>query len=155
MLLNLLAGVPVMLLCLLMQAVFLTLCLRRYVRFRDAHPQQVSQWMNMLLLSLTMLLMLMGNFVQMAIWAGLFMVVDEFDSFATALYFSGVNFATLGYGDIVMSPPWRLLGPMEAANGILMFGVTTAVMTTLVADVIKHVKQDLEQNRPKPDDMLD
>ena len=155
MLLNLLVGVPVMLLCLLMQAVFLTLCLRRYVRFRNAHPQKVSQWMNMLLLSLTMLLMLMGNFVQMAIWAGLFMVVDEFDSFATALYFSGVNFATLGYGDIVMSPLWRLLGPMEAANGILMFGVTTAVMTTLVADVIKHVKQDLEQNRPKPDDMLD
>lgn len=155
MLLNLLAGVPVMLLCLLMQSVFLTLCLRRYVRFRHTHPQKVSQWMNMLLLSLTMLLMLMGNFVQMAIWAGLFIALDEFDSFTTALYFSGVNFATLGYGDIVMSARWRLLGPMEAANGILMFGVTTAVMTTLVADVIKHVKQDLEQHRPKPDDRLD
>ena len=56
---------------------------------------------------------------------------------ATALYFSAVNFATLGYGDIVMSERWRLLGPLEAANGILMFGVSTAVMTAAVMDVIK------------------
>jgi hypothetical protein len=33
---------------------------------------------------------------------------------------------------------WRLLGPFEAANGILMFGVTTAVMTAAVTDMIKH-----------------
>ncbi|MCY1384976.1 hypothetical protein D9M69_732920 [compost metagenome] len=49
-----------------------------------------------------------------------------------------MNFATLGYGDIVMSEEWRLLGPLEAANGILMFGVSTAVMTATVSDIIKH-----------------
>ena len=49
-----------------------------------------------------------------------------------------VNFATLGYGDIVMSERWRLLGPLEAANGILMFGVSTSVMTAAVMDVIKY-----------------
>lgn len=50
------------------------------------------------------------------------------DEFTTALYYSAVNFATLGYGDIVMSAQWRLLGPIEAANGVLMFGVSTAAM---------------------------
>ena len=44
---------------------------------------------------------------------------------------------TLGYGDIVMDERWRLLGPLEGANGILMFGVSTAVMTAAVADVIR------------------
>ena len=92
-----------------------------------------------------MLLMLLGNFLQMAIWAGLFRLLGEFSDFPTALYHSAVNFATLGYGDIVMSPRWRLLGPIEAANGILMFGVSTSVMTAAVIDVIKANKAALER----------
>jgi hypothetical protein len=143
MLLNLLTGLPVMLLCLTLQAVFLTLCVRRYTRFKLAHLQDDRPLTDMLLLTLVMLLMLLGNFLQMAVWAVLFILIGEFDDFATALYFSGVNFATLGYGDIVMSPQWRLLGPMEAANGILMFGVSTAAMTAAVMDVFKRSQRHL------------
>ncbi|KAB0502189.1 potassium channel family protein [Pseudomonas lini] len=145
MLLNLLAGLPVMLFCLLMQAVFITICLRYYVHFRHAQSAHESQWLNILLLSMVMLLMSLSNFVQIAIWATLFMLLDEFDEFLTALYHSAVNFATLGYGDIVMSSRWRLLGPLEAANGILMFGVSTSVMTAAVMDVIKHSMDRLKQ----------
>ncbi|WP_137817542.1 potassium channel family protein [Pseudomonas sp. 2FG] len=148
MLLNLLTGLPVMLLCLLLQAIFLAMCLRQYVRFRHARQGRDSQWLDILLLSMVMLLMLLGNFVQMAIWAALFMLLGEFGEFATALYHSGVNFATLGYGDIVMSERWRLLGPLEAANGILMFGVSTSVMTAAVMDVIKHNLARLQPNEP-------
>jgi hypothetical protein len=146
MLLNLLAGLPVMLFCLLLQAVFVTICLRHYVHFRHVQPDRESQWLNISLLSMVMLLMLLGNFVQIAIWAALFMLLGEFDEFATALYHSAVNFATLGYGDIVMSSRWRMLGPLEAANGILMFGVSTSVMTAAVMDVIKH---NLERLQPR------
>jgi hypothetical protein len=149
MLLNLLAGLPVMLFCLLLQAVFVTICLRHYVHFRYVQPDRESQWLNISLLSMVMLLMLLGNFVQIAIWAALFMLLGEFDAFATALYHSAVNFATLGYGDIVMSSRWRMLGPLEAANGILMFGVSTSVMTAAVMDVIKH-NLDRLQPRERP-----
>ena len=146
MLLNLLVGFPVMLLCLVLQAVFVARCLRYYVRFRRAQQGHESQLLDILLLSMVMLLMLLGNFVQMAIWAALFMLLGEFGEFATALYHSGVNFATLGYGDIVMAERWRLLGPLEAANGILMFGVSTSVMTAAVMDVIKHNMARLQQS---------
>lgn len=74
----------------------------------------------------------------MAIWAGLFVYLGEFGRFEPALYFSGVNFATLGYGDIVMTDRWHLLGPLEAANGILMFGVSAAVLTAAVMEEIKQ-----------------
>ncbi|MCY1275849.1 Ion channel [compost metagenome] len=140
MFLSLLIGFPIMLFCLLLQAVFLALCLRQYVRFRHAEQSHDSLASNTLLLGLVMLVMLMGNFVQMAIWAALFQYLGEFDDFETALYFSGVNFATLGYGDIVMTDKWRLLGPLEAANGILMFGVSTAVLTAAVMDVVKQAR---------------
>lgn len=146
MLSNLLIGLPVMLLCLLLQAVFVAICLRYYVRFKDARQGRESLWQDILLLSVVMMLTLLGNFVQMAIWAVLFMLLGEFNDYATALYHSGVNFATLGYGDIVMSEPRRLLGPLEAANGILMFGVSTSVMTAAVLDVIKHNLARLQQD---------
>ncbi|MNE43717.1 voltage-gated potassium channel [compost metagenome] len=83
----------------------------------------------------------------MIIWAALFMLIGEFEEGATAMYYSAVNFATLGYGDIVMSERWRMLGPLEAANGILMFGVSTAVMTAAVMDVIKHNIARLQQSQ--------
>jgi voltage-gated potassium channel Kch len=134
----LLTGLPVLVCCLLLQAVFVAKCLRYYARAIHAKEHRGSQLQDIVVLSAVMLLTLLGNFIQMAIWAGLFMLLGEFSDFPTALYHSGVNFATLGYGDLVMSERWRLLGPLEAANGILMFGVSTAVMTAAVMDVIKR-----------------
>lgn len=146
MLLNLLIGLPVMLLCLVLQAIFVTICLRYYARFNLLQENRASQWVDILLLSTAMLLMLLSNLTQMVIWAALFLLLGEFGEFATALYHSAVNFVTLGYGDIVMSARWRLLGPLEAANGILMFGVSTAVMTAAVLDVVKRRTAQLKQH---------
>jgi voltage-gated potassium channel Kch len=70
-------------------------------------------------------------------WALLFLALGEFGDYATAVYHSAVNFTTLGYGDVVMSPRFRLLGALEAANGILMFGVSTAMMTAAVIEMLK------------------
>ncbi|WP_271408985.1 potassium channel family protein [Pseudomonas sp. Q1-7] len=138
MLLNLLVGIPLMVLCLVIQALFVAFGLKPYIRYVRAGRVPASPSRITWLLSLVMLAMLLGNFVQMAIWGLLFVALGEFDAFATALYHSGVNFATLGYGDIVMTEQWRLLGPLEAANGILMFGVSTAVMTAAVSDIVRH-----------------
>jgi voltage-gated potassium channel Kch len=138
MLLNLLTGLPVILLCLVLQAMFVAIGMRVYLRFRASTQVSTAVMPDILLLSAVMLLLMLGNCLQMAGWAGLFMLLGEFDNFAHALYFSGVTFATLGYGDVVLSEDWRLLSALEAANGILMFGVSTAVMTAAVSDVFKH-----------------
>lgn len=138
MLVSLVTGLPVILLCLILQAILVGLCMRLYLRFRPYTLAPNSVLADILLLSTVMLILLLGNCLQMAIWAGLFVLLGEFDDFAHALYFSGVTFATLGYGDVVLSQGWRLLSALEAANGILMFGVSTAVMTAAVSDVFKH-----------------
>jgi hypothetical protein len=142
---NVLVATPVMLLCLLLQGTVVTISLRRYASLRHTYQGKEPLWMDAFLLSAVMLLTLLCDFAQMAIWAALFMFLGEFSDFTTALYHSGVNFSTLGYGDIVMSKHWRMLGPIEAANGILMFGVSTAVITAVVMDVIKYHGARLEQ----------
>ena len=142
---NILAAAPVMVVCLLLQSVVVASCLRSYASFRSAFQDLKALWVDTLILVTVMLLTLLCNFAQMAVWAALFMLLGEFSDFATALYHSAVNFITLGYGDIVMSKQWRMLGPIEAANGILMFGVSTAVMTAAVMDVIKYNSARLQQ----------
>jgi len=134
---HLLVAAPVMLLCLILQGVVVAICLRRYARYRKRWEGREALWMEIVLLMVVMMLTLTCNFVQIGIWAALFMALGEFKNFTTALYHSGVNFATLGYGDIVMSERWRILGPIEAAHGILMFGMSTSLMTAAVLDVIK------------------
>ena len=52
--------------------------------------------------------------------------------FETALYFSFVTFTTLGYGDITLSEGWRLLSGIEALNGLLLVGWTTALLFAIV-----------------------
>jgi hypothetical protein len=85
-----------------------------------------------------MLIMLAGNVIQMTLWAWLFLVCGEFEDFATAFYHSVVNFATLGYGDIVMSEKRRLLGALEAANGVLMFALTTGFLYTILSGLLQR-----------------
>jgi hypothetical protein len=90
-------------------------------------------------LTAVMLIMVAGNLCQIALWAWLFRARGEFDDFATAFYHSAVNFSTLGYGDIVMSAKERLLGALEAGNGVLMFGLTTSVLFLILNEQMQKM----------------
>lgn len=138
MLMNLLFGIPVMLLCLVFQAIFISIGLREYTKQVRQTERVGRASFQISLLALVMFLMLLSNFIQMMVWALLFVLLDEFDTFSKAVYHSAVNFATLGYGDIVLSERWRMLGPLEAATGILMFGVSTSVMTAAIVDMMQR-----------------
>ena len=78
------------------------------------------------------LLAMLAHLIEIALWAIVFLLCGEFADFGTAYYHSAVNFTTLGYGDVLMSPHWRMLGPLEAGNGMLMFGVSTAQVFAVI-----------------------
>lgn len=64
-------------------------------------------------------------------YAGLYQLLGEATAFTDALYFSTTAFASLGFGDIVLSPRWRLISAIEAANGVILFAWSTAFLLTL------------------------
>jgi hypothetical protein len=64
---------------------------------------------------------------QIVLWAVYFKVQGVLPDFETALYFSGVSYSTLGYGDVVLPQGWRTLGPAEGLTGILMCGLSTGL----------------------------
>lgn len=75
----------------------------------------------------------LGHLLQIAVWALIFQWVGVFGDFATAFYHSTVNYSSLGYGDLVMDPPWRLAGALEASVGVMMFGVSTATLFAAIS----------------------
>jgi voltage-gated potassium channel Kch len=84
--------------------------------------------------------LLLGHVFQFATWALLFIWLGEFGDFATAFYHSTVNFTSLGYGDIVMSESRRLLGALEAANGVLMFGLSASTILSVMNMLFRRRK---------------
>lgn len=83
-----------------------------------------------------MIRLIIAHLLQMALWAGAFIWCGQFSDWESAFYHSTVNFASLGYGDIVMSKEWRLLGSLEAATGVMMFGISSAMLFAVLSKII-------------------
>ena len=73
-----------------------------------------------------------AHLIEIALWAALLVLCGEFQEVGIAYYCSAVNYTTLGYGDVLLTPSWRLLGPLEATNGALMFGVSAAMVFAVI-----------------------
>jgi hypothetical protein len=84
--------------------------------------------------------MLLALIVEMWIWALFLYFTNEpyLHTIEAALYFSATTFTSLGFGDIVLTPEWRLLGSFEATNGLLLFGWTTAFLFEVISNVYKN-----------------
>jgi len=84
------------------------------------------------------------HFIHTVVWAFCYywnpFTQEDFSSFSEALYFSFVTFTTLGYGDITLSSNWRLLSGIEAINGIMLIGWSTAMMYSLIQQINKALK---------------
>ena len=79
-----------------------------------------------IILSVTVLGVFTAHVIQIWIWALFYLVTGELETLEAALYFSTVTFTTVGYGDVTLSGVWRLLSSLESANGMLLFGWSTA-----------------------------
>jgi voltage-gated potassium channel len=76
--------------------------------------------------------LLLLHLIEAGVWAGLFVISGILPDLETAIYFSITSYTTVGYGDVVLPASWRILGPIEAGVGILMFGWSTGIMVTVL-----------------------
>jgi len=131
--LNILIGLGTMAICLFLEGILVTVALHYYIR-RQQIITHFAIGKALGLVCGVMVLLVLGNLVQIGIWAILFSMLGEFSTHSDAFYHSAVNFSTLGYGDHVMSEKFRLLGPLEAVNGIVMVGVSVSVLMMVFQD---------------------
>jgi hypothetical protein len=85
--------------------------------------------------------LLLLHIVEMCIWAAAFFALGVLPDFETSLYFSLKSYTTVGYGDVLPEPSWRLIGPIEAAVGILMLGLSTGFIVAAVQRIYNQVRE--------------
>lgn len=134
---SLLLGIPVLLSSLIIQATATVAIVRVVAALIRRGFAGRSFWLDVAIMMIVLTIALASILAQVAVWAAGLLACGEFGDFPTALYHSAVNFTTLGYGDIVMSHTWRLLGPLEAANGVLMCGISASGLFAVTNRLIK------------------
>lgn len=86
----------------------------------------------------TVAVLMVAHTCEIVIWSGAYALVDVIPETDDRMYFAFVNYTTLGYGDILPATRWRLLGPMTAMNGVLLFGWSTAVIFEVLISTLRN-----------------
>jgi Ion channel len=137
MLIQILVGASVSALNIVIHALLTVSTIRaaRSVASRDTlHP-----WPRLMAIMIATVLVLMAaHTAEVFVWSVAYAITNAAPENADLTYFAFVNYTTLGYGDITPVTRWRLLGPMTAMNGVLLFGWSTAVIFEVLRKTISE-----------------
>lgn len=90
--------------------------------------------------------MVLLHLLAISIWGTFYVWQGCLPDFETAFYFSGVTYATIGYGDVLLGKPWRLFGLMEGLTGILMCGLSAGVFFAVVNHIYQFIHTTNDDN---------
>ena len=119
-----------------MHAVGFAVLLRAMIR-SHALDKSGFQPVTGMVIGLTCWLILV-HLAEIAVWGLFYFWRGCLPDAASALYFSGVTYTTVGYGDLVLPGPWRMFAPLEALTGILMCGLSTGLFFAVVSRWISN-----------------
>lgn len=112
-------------------------------RFIENHPRSFARLFKKFwkIWSLIVAVFMIGSalMVDIWLWTALFYTLEPklLGDIETALYFTTASFTTVGYGDIVFPPDWRLLTATAAINGMIIFGWSTAFIFEIMTALYK------------------
>jgi hypothetical protein len=92
------------------------------------------------------LTLLAAHLLEIAVWATVYKLLGVSGDSDASFYFAFVNYTTLGYGDVLPTSEWRILGPMAAGCGILLFGLSTAALF----EVLRQTALTVEESAATP-----
>ena len=141
-----LVGAAVSVCNILIHALVMTAVVRvmyRRVRIHPAGPitdARKTSWLSQRLIYVsvaTISVLMAAHACEVIVWSLAYAIVGAAPAGADPVYFAFVNYTTLGYGDVTPVERWRLLGPMTAMNGVLMFGWSTAIIFEVLRRVVR------------------
>ncbi len=119
------------------------------LRSRSRPPHEtLGQWAVLSLLVKTALVLITLHVIEVFIWALTFLLLpgSGLSSLEEAMYFSFATFTTLGYGDVTVDESWRFLTGIEALNGVILIGWSTALSFAVIQRVWKDPREDGERH---------
>ena len=101
----------------------------------DKYHFDSSKLRRLLYIDLIVLIIILATIFESLVWGYTFYYLGSLDKLGDALYFSLVTYTTLGYGDVILAGEYRLLAAVEAANGVIMLGWSTALVVGFIQKV--------------------
>jgi len=141
MLFQILIGSGVLILTTIIHAAGMSVALRWLTMVQAKNLSLASFWMRWLAVATLVLILFVATLLEASLWATTYYVLGAIPDFEAALYFSMVTYTTLGFGDVVLDDGWRLLSSMEGANGIIIFGWTTALIVVALRRFSKQLQK--------------
>jgi hypothetical protein len=148
---NILLGSTLTVLTVSMHAVVTAWWIGRLKRIAKRVSGERHPFLPFRLLCSTALLLLLLHMAEVVPWALAYLLLPQVESLRTfeeSTYFATVTFASLGYGDIVIQGPWRLLSAIQAMNGLLVFGWSTALLFAVVQRIWGNDENSPAQQGP-------
>ena len=146
MLLQLFIGSIVVTLSIIIEVIFIFIAVQRMSKLGETKVFSSNLLAMMFyLIGITLWLLLAFSIVTW-LWALTLFGLGSFSSLEEALYFSMVAFTSLGFGDLTLGENWRLLSGMIAANGLLIFGLNTAVLVETLRQVLLAMSSKTKPN---------
>jgi len=149
MLLNIILGLTVVVLAVIIQGYGTLFWIKKYDKKRNFLSDESFRNQGAKLLISTAVFLIFLHLIQSALWALLYMFlpgISEFETFEKAMYFSLVTFTTLGYGEITIGSVNRILAGLEAINGIILIGWSTAFMFAIFQELLKKKRKSTHVN---------
>ncbi len=137
MLTQLIIGTIVLAITVFWQAIAFDFIIKSMHALMHSKINQITKSWKAIILTITTLGVSFVIIVEIWIWALLYLTLGIFIDLETALYFSTSSFTTVGFGDVYLDKDWRLLSSIEAMNGFLLFGWSTAFIFEIVTNVYK------------------
>jgi hypothetical protein len=113
-----------------------SLIVRSIMKLHPVLPTRTWPVTRMILLVTWLLILVHG--VEIVMWASFYLWAGCLPDVESALYFSGATYTSVGYGDLVLPRPWRMLGPVEALTGVLMCGLSAGLFFALVSKIYQE-----------------
>jgi len=139
--LKLATGLGMMVLTIIIHALFMVAG-AKVAKWRRSRFGYVEKEMEKaVLISVLTVWMFLAIVLEAWLWALLYLynpLITALPDMETAFYFSMVTFTTLGFGDVVLTGQWRMLASIQAANGVIIFGWTTALIFYFIQNTYKE-----------------
>ena len=122
-------------------------CLDAIIKLWRAIGIEIKARWRVIAFSLVVIGIFAAHIIEIWVWAIFYFFVEEIQTWESALYFSTSSYTTVGYGDLILSEEWRLLGSIEAINGMILFGWSTTLRCACVRRSYERLYLD-EETQP-------
>jgi voltage-gated potassium channel len=115
---------------------------RLWARDGNVHRRLATE----LLMAQLVGMLILFHLAEALVWALFYLLIGTLPDLESAAYFSLTSYTTVGYGDVVLPEPWRLLGPLESTVGVLMLGWSTGVLVAVIGTIYRQLLQSPERD---------